>query len=164
MTFGHRTDETLTRHKMKQLAVRDPNTAALALERVLIAGDLSPLDVDERLDYVKKVAKAISDKFIYRAEKAPVRNRVTHEEMEFLKQNNRNVLRFVNKFVGDAFVLKLKSNEIRVVAEHRTNPEAKVLNEVASVLLEYITESLVRSSSGPKDIREEVASDDWLPD
>jgi hypothetical protein len=58
MTIGQRANEDLIRMKNKQLATKEPNPA-LALERVLIQGDLSPLNVDERLDYVKRVARAI---------------------------------------------------------------------------------------------------------
>jgi hypothetical protein len=58
MTIGQRANEDLIRMKNKQLATKEPNPS-LALEKVLIQGDLSPLNVDERLDYVKRVARAI---------------------------------------------------------------------------------------------------------
>ena len=108
---------------------------------------------------VKAVTKAISDKFIYAENKSPVRNQVTREEMELLKQNSRDVLRSVNKYVGDAFILKLKSNEIRIVEEHRPSAEEKVLKGVVSVLLDYITETAIQRDAILKGDRKDVTTD-----
>lgn len=58
MSFGQRANEELIIMKDKQLSKKEPNVS-LALERVLIQGDLSSLSVDDRLMYVNKVAKSI---------------------------------------------------------------------------------------------------------
>jgi hypothetical protein len=134
---------------------------------------LSPLETEimlrinrvlkrQKCPNVKAVTKAISDKFIYQEKKSPARNQVTLEEMKLLKQNNRDVLRFVNRFAGDAFVLKLKSSAIRIVEEHRANDEEKVLKGTVSVLLDYITETAVQRDAVRKPGQRGVGADDFV--
>jgi hypothetical protein len=86
----------------------------------------------------------ISDKFIHGARAGLARNHITHEEMDLLKENNRDVLQFVNEYVGDAFALKFKSDAIRTVAKHASGSGEEMPNDVVSTLLDYIVESIAQ--------------------